>query len=111
MATKDDTGIPFVETAIQVDSNMHVKLFHEGNPVPQPEWFRKNNNTDCKLTSRGMLVNFVSYVKASVKPSLLDELQKIRNMQPKGRPPFSAEVMRFALDVFATPPRQHTMPF
>ena len=99
LATKDDTGIPFVETAIQVDRKMHVKLFHEGNPVPQPEWFRKNNNTDCKLTSRGMLVNFVSYVKASVKPSLLDELQKIRNMQPKGRPPFSAEVMRFALRV------------
>ena len=93
----DELGIPKVGTAIRIDHKLHVKLFYEGSPVPQPEWFRKKNKTDSTLTSRGMLVNFVAYVKATVKPSLLDELSKLKNMQPRGRPPFSAEVMRFAL--------------
>ena len=93
----DDMGIPKVGTAIRIDQKLHVKLFYEGSPVPQPEWFRKKNKTDSTLTSRGMLVNFVAYIKATVKPSLLDELSKLKNIQPKGRPPFSAEVMRFAL--------------
>jgi hypothetical protein len=93
----DDIGIPVVGTSIRIDEKLHVKLFYEGSPVPQPEWFRKKNNNDSTLTSRGMLVNFVAYIKSSVKPSLLEELLKLKNMQPKGRPPFSAEVMRFAL--------------
>ena len=93
----DALGIPSVGASIRIDRNLHVKLFHQGNPVPHPEWFRKKNNSDCTLTSRGQLINFVAYIKSFVKPSILDELQKIRNINPKGRPPFSAEVMRFAI--------------
>ena len=58
----DDMGIPKVGTAIRIDQKLHVKLFYEGSPVPQPEWFRKKNKTDSTLTSRGMLVNFVAYI-------------------------------------------------
>lgn len=93
----DEFDIPYVNASIRVDEKLHVKLFLKGIPVPHPEWFRKNNNIDCKLTSRGMLENFATHIKASTKLSLLDELQKIKHLDPKGRPPFSADVMRFAL--------------
>ncbi len=92
----DELGIPFVNASIRVDEDLHVKLFLKGNPVPHPQWFRKNNHTDCKLTSRGQLTNFVTHIHSSSKKTLLDELQQINNMEPKGRPPFSADVMRFA---------------
>ena len=98
----DALGIPSVGASIRIDKNLHVQLFHQGNPVPHPEWFRKKNNLDCTLTSCGQLINFVAFIKASVKPSILDELQKIRNINPKGRPPFSAEVMRFAIRLLYT---------
>ena len=94
---KDDELAPYVNASIRVDKDLHVKLSLKGNPVPHPEWFRKNNNTDCKLTSRGMLENFVAHIKASTDTSMLDELQHIRNMDPKGRPPFSSELLRFAI--------------
>ena len=93
----DEFDNPYVNASIRVDENLHVKLFLKGISVPHPQWFRKNNNVDCKLTSRGMLDNFAAHIKASTKVSLLNELQSIKNFNPKGRPPFSAEVMRFAL--------------
>ena len=85
MVCKDElAGVPTVSAAIRVDSDVHVKLFSEGNPVPHPQWFRKNNNVDCKLASKGSLINFVNHIHSSAKISLLDELLRIQNYQKKG---------------------------
>ena len=47
-----------------------------------------------------MLENFPSYIKnlADVNPySLLDEIENRRHYKPKGRPPYSSVMIRYAL--------------
>ena len=58
----NDLSIPQVTECIRVDNNLHVKLFYKGSPIPHPQWFRHDRN--CKLTSKGMLENFPSYIRA-----------------------------------------------
>ena len=77
---------------------MHVQLQFKGNPVPLPEWFVKGHN--AKLTKFSMLDNFPSYLKniAEEHPeSILTELEKRQYYKPKGRPPYSTQVIRYAL--------------
>ena len=91
---ENEFGIPFVNVSIRIDSNLRVNLFLKGSPVPHPEWFRKGNHTDCKLTSKGMIINFVNHLRIASKLSLLDELMQIKNYKPKGRPAYSTDILR-----------------
>ena len=109
LVSKDELGVPLVRAAIRVDSQLHVRLFLEGNPVPQPEWFRKGNNQNSKLTSRGGLINLVNHIRGWESKSLLDELHKIRNMKPQGRPPYSPDMLRFALRIRYTSKQAYKM--
>ena len=43
----DDIRFPRVSLAVCVDSELHVKLQLNGNPVPLPDFFRKG--FDCRL--------------------------------------------------------------
>ena len=35
------TFVPEVIVSIVIDTNLHVKLFYKGSPIPLPEWFRQ----------------------------------------------------------------------
>ena len=48
--------VPKVCEMIQIDSNLHVKLFYESSLIPLPSWFRKGGN--CVLKSVMELENF-----------------------------------------------------
>ena len=34
-------NIPEVAVSIVIDTNLHVKLFYKGSPIPFSEWFRQ----------------------------------------------------------------------
>ena len=87
----NELGIPKVKGAIRVDQPMHVRLFLKENPV------RKNNNTDSKLTLRGSLVYLANHIKNSQKENFLTELLRLQHLKAKGRPSYSADIIRFAL--------------
>ena len=99
----DDMGFPKVSMAVRVDSELHVKLQLNGNPVPLPEFFRKGS--DCRLTCATVLdeiVNYLTNLSENDKFPFLDELNLRHNYSPKGRPPFSAGLMRYALLLYHT---------
>ena len=80
-----------------VGEELHVKLHHNGNPIPLQEWFRKGN---CKLTNASMLDNLVTHmhnVAEEMSRNVLSELNKLSYYKPQGRPTYSNELMRFAL--------------
>ena len=94
------SGMPQVTQSIIVDVNMHVKLFYKDSPIPLPEWFRQGQSNNCKLTDIGQLQNFPIYIvnRVSEMPrEILQEMQKIQYIKAKGRPPYSSELIRFAL--------------
>ena len=81
-----------------MDSGLHVQLQYNGDPVPLPPWFIKGRN--AKLTRVSMLENLPAYIRnvATETPfTILDELNERKNFKPKGRPPYSAAMIRFAL--------------
>ena len=99
----DDMGFLKVSMAVRVDSELHVKLQLNGNPVPLPEFFRKGS--DCRLTCATVLdeiVNYLNNLSENDKFPFLDELNLRHNYSPKGRPPFSAGLMRYALLLYHT---------
>jgi hypothetical protein len=92
---------PQVRHSIIVDIHLHVKLFFRGSRVPLPEWFRKCHS--CKLTRKSQLQNFAAHIEAratessSSQQEILEEMSTIQKLKPKGRPPFSATLLRLAL--------------
>jgi len=83
---------------IVVGKDLCVKLFYEGSPVPLPEWFRKGHS--CKLSRISMLKNFPPYIMNRVTDMSNDVLKELHGMQylkSKGRPPYSSNLIRFAL--------------
>ena len=56
---------PEVTGCIQVDSELHVKLFFKGCFAPLPQWFRKGQN--CRLLRKNMLGNFPVYLKSDIE--------------------------------------------
>ena len=86
--------IPEVTDCIQVDSELHVKLFCNGCTVPLPQWFHQGQH--CRLSRKSILVNFPLYLESyigEISP-IFDELQK--HMFTK-KPVYSAEIGRYAL--------------
>lgn len=89
---------PHVNELIQIDNDLHVKLFYQGSPVPLPPWFRQG--TFCKLKSVSMLHNLPSYIRNQAEEmgnNILSEMKSIQYIKPKGRPAYSPEIIRFAL--------------
>ena len=93
-----ETDFPVVQECIRIDTYLHVKLLHNGNPIPLPKWFAEGHN--AKLTRFSMLGNFPAYIAnaAQYHPfSILEELRKRQHYKPKGRPPSSSQLIRYAL--------------
>ena len=94
----NENGFPRVCESIKINKELHVELQFNGNPVPLPPWFIKGRN--ATLTRVSMLENLPAYIRnvaVETPYTLLDEMNARRNYKPKGRPPFSAAMIRFAL--------------
>ena len=96
-----DTGFPNIFESIRVDTELHVQLQYNGNHVPLPPWFVEGRS--ARLTRISMLDNFLPpYIRnvasydGNNDHSILEELER-RKHQPKGRPPYSAAMIRYAL--------------
>ena len=96
----DGQNFPKIFETIRIDEQMHVQLQYNGSPVPLPSWFTKGTNG--KLIKKSQLENFPAYIRSKVedKASLfpfLEELTERKNYDPKGRPPYSSDLLRYAL--------------
>ena len=90
--------MPQIKESIKVDENLRVELQYMGNPVPLPPWF--THGRDARLNNVTQLEEFPKYIKGiagNSEYSILNELEKRKHYKPKGRPPFSSEIIRFAL--------------
>ena len=93
-----NTQFPKILESIRVDSDLHVQLQYNGSSLPLPRWFTHGHC--AKLNRFSMLENFPAYIKESVSENhyeFLDELAKRKLYKPQGRPPYSADLIRFAL--------------
>ena len=98
-----DTNFPKVFESIRIDEDLHVQLQYNGIRVPLPDWFVVGRN--AKLNRISMIVNFPPYLKKVAEEksnedgsmSILEELEQRKHFKPKGRPPYSAAVIRYAL--------------
>lgn len=90
----NEMSVPEVSECILVDTELHVKLFYKGSPVPLPQWFRYGR--DCRLTHKSMLENFPAYLLSQTEKydTVFEEL---REYKLKKRPVYSASVIRFTL--------------
>ena len=90
----DELSIPKITECIRIDSDLHVKLFFKGSPIPLPEWLRKGSV--CKLTSKDMLPNLCNYIRQESN-QCEDVLEEMHRLRFKKRPIYSARVIRYAL--------------
>ena len=97
-AYNENTRFPSIKEAIKIDSELHVELQICGCPVPLPAWLLKGRNG--KITDYCMLQNIPGYLlntSAESSTSIMDDLPQRQYYKHKGLPPFSAELMRYAL--------------
>ena len=73
---------------------MHVQLQYNDIPVPLPQCFVQGHNARSKKVS--MLENFRNVAFDNCN-ELLDKLNKRQFLKPKGRPPYSDEMIRHGL--------------
>ena len=94
----EKTSFPKVLGYIRVDKELQVQLQFSGNPLPLPYWFVCGRN--AKFSRFGMLTNLAPYIRnfSEQNPySIIEELAKRRNYKSKGHPPFSSEMIWYAL--------------
>ena len=105
-----ETDFPSIHECIKIDSDLHVQLIYNGNQLPLPKWLVIGLN--AKLSRFSMLENLPAYIKTTVAdhPStILDELQKRQFYQSNGRPPYSSQLIRYALLLRYTSPQCYRM--
>lgn len=93
-----ETGFPSILECIKVTKDLHVQLQYKGRPVPLPDWFV--NGTRAKLRRYEELHELSTSIRSnaeSYNESLLEEMFERVYLKPKGRPPYTAAIMRFAL--------------
>ena len=99
----EKTKFPRVFESIRIDTELHVQLQYNGTKVPLPDWFHVGRN--AKLNRISMIGNFPSYLRNVAEDksnddgsmSILDELEQRKYYHRKGRPPYSAALIRYAL--------------
>ena len=77
---------------MRVDSDLHVKFFYKGSPLPLPQWFR--HGRDCRRTRKSMMQNFLNYIrgKANVQYS-----RRAQRAQIQEKRVFLSNVIRYSL--------------
>ena len=96
----EETGFPHILETIKIDRQLHVQLQYNGNSIPLPPWFTQGR--DAKIYRIRMLHNFPSYIRhvaSSIPHCLLDQMKERMYYKPKGRPPYSAEMIRYAYKI------------
>ena len=94
----EDTSIPKILESIKIDTELHMQLQYNGMPIPLLKWFVEGQN--AKLSRVSILEKLPAHIRETASQNynvLIEELRKRQCYQPKGRPPYSAEVIRFAL--------------
>ena len=94
----EKTSFSKVIECIRVDKELHVQLQFSRNPLSLPYWCVRGTN--AKFSRFGMLINLAPYIRnfSEQNPySLIEELENRRNYKPKAHPPFSSEMIRYAL--------------
>ena len=94
------TGFPCVLEAIKIDEKLRVQLQYKNCPISLPSWIRKRKNKNLSCVSE--IQNLVDHIRFETKTehgsmSIVEEIQKNMYTDMKGRPPYSAEMIRFAL--------------
>ena len=87
---------PQVTYCIKVDQSLCLKLFYKGVPIPLPPWFSVGRNS--RLTNWSMMPNFISYMKKRSEETKFILCELISN-EFKKRPSFSAEMIRYSLEL------------
>ena len=92
-----ESGFPSIREAIKVDQSLHVQLQLSGKPVPLPSWFVAGRNSTLKRYS--MLENFPSYLSGygEDENKIIAEMSKISHYSAEGHPPYSSDMIRFAV--------------
>lgn len=88
--------VPEITYSIRVSEDMRVELFYKNAPIPLPTWFWKGRNTH--LTSKAMIVNFVSYMKEKSEEhhSILEEMNRLKF---QNSPCYSYNLILYALEL------------
>ena len=92
------SGIATVKECIHIDDNINVKLSYEGCHIPLPNYIDRAEGS--RLTSLNMLSNLPVHcrnVEGTCETNVIKELLQLQYYNPKGRPPYSTSVLRFAL--------------
>ena len=88
-----------IEEAIEIDEGLKVQLQFGGKPVSLPTWFVSGRS--AILDGYALLNNFPNYLQSFHEKhkgfNMLHELNNRQFFQPKGGPPFSSSISRFAL--------------
>ena len=98
---RKDTMFPELLEAIKIDDQLRVELQYKGCPVPLPTWFVKGR--DGKVNNLTQIENFPSHIRDITNSgdedgmSIFEELEARRHYKPRGRPPYSGAVIRYAL--------------
>ena len=96
----EKTDLPSICECIKIDADLLVKLQHRlwlqynGNSLPLPKWFVHGRS--AKLTRISMLQNlptYISSIRDEHTSSILEELVKRLHYKPRGRPPYSPEII------------------
>ena len=93
-----DAGIARVKECISIDKAFHITLSFEGSPVPLPEYI--DRATGSKLTHLYLLENLPNYcrnVTSNFDIQVIKELLNICYISPRGRPKYTANILKFAL--------------
>ena len=93
-----ETKFPKILGSVKVNLDLHVQLQYNGISVPLPQWFVQGHNAQLKKVS--MLENLHAHIRNVVFDNyneLLDELNKRKFLKPKGRPPYSVEMICYGL--------------
>ena len=90
----NDLNVPEVTDCVRVDRDLHIKLFYKSSPLPLPQWFR--HGKDCRLTRKGMMQNFQSYIKSEGEQTF-NVLEELKELKFKSKRIFSANIIRYSL--------------
>ena len=93
-----DAGIARIKECISINKAFRVTLSFEGSPVPLPEYI--DRATGSKLTHLYLLENLPNYcrnVTSNFDIQVIKELLNICYISPRGRPKYTANILKFAL--------------
>ena len=96
------SNFPELTHFIDVWINLRVKLYFKKLPVPLPERLSPGRNTF--LTSKAMVVNFISFLseRSQERNKTLDKVNRFKHYE---RPVYSYDMILFALELHLVPYR------